>query len=383
MENEPLSDSFNGTVRPHFRVITREGVSSLHAQSVGRRASHHTTLRWNPAERQWVALMNPLTGEASAEVSVLDGQDQVWAKRQQVASLGACLVELPPANGTLSPQFIRVRADVPLRYHIVVASENNGRISVDHILTANSVARYRYLIPSISVAPPPGYRFVQVLPMDPLRDLIATRGRMVLSIRREVVRSGEVLAEDERTVTLDGGRWDDPSVGEYSFDSVDDGGWQAQGDLAYVETSITAVGDGWFHSHFQPSHYSIYAGPDRKTFFSDNNWKFGNPNTIKQIATFGKWVEGYPVAHVDAALDAGESLVVINPFEAETSVKIHLQGHDDLSVRRSIAPLGGTRIDLGALWGPIGFPGRVRFWSRARPAWWCISPSMGSPTPPR
>ena len=192
--------------------------------------------------------------------------------------------------------------------------------------------------------------------MDPLRDLIATRGRMVLSIRREVVRSGEVLAEDERTVTLDGGRWDDPSVGEYSFDSVDDGGWQAQGDLAYVETSITAVGDGWFHSHFQPSHYSIYVGPDRKTFFSDNNWKFGNPNTIKQIATFGKWVEGYPVAHVDAALDAGESLVVINPFEAETSVKIHLQGHDDLSVRRSIAPLGGTRIDLGAALGPDRLP---------------------------
>ena len=218
------------------------------------------------------------------------------------------------------------------------------------------MARYRYLIPSISAAPPPGYRMTQVLPLEPLRELLLPGRDAVVAVRRAVLRAGEVLTEDLRQLTLHYGEWTDPSVAEFTFDSSDEEGWRTEGDIAYVETAVSLETEGWFGDHFLPSFYTVYSSPSKKTFFSDNALKFGSPNVIKQIARHGKWVEGYPVVHVDPARDANESVLVINPFEKESFVKVQSVGEPARSVRRRVPALGATRVDLSRVLGDAVLP---------------------------
>ena len=218
------------------------------------------------------------------------------------------------------------------------------------------MARYRYLIPSISAAPPPGYRMTQVLPLEPLRELLLPRRDAVLTVRRAVIRAGEALIEDVRQLVLRDGAWTDPSVAEFAFDSSDEDGWRTEGQIAYVETAVSLETEGWFRDHFLPPFYTVYSSPSKKTFFSDNALKFGSPNVIKQIARHGKWIEGYPVVHVDPSRDSSESVLVINPFEKESFVKVQTVGDPARSVRRRVAALGATRVDLLQVLGDSGLP---------------------------
>jgi hypothetical protein len=117
----------------------------------------------------------------------------------------------------------------------------------------------------------------------------------------------------------------------------------------YVETSYRmADGVPRFTVNTPPTPYSVFNAPRRKSFFSDNARKYSHPAIIGQIAKYGRYVDGYPVPHIDRDRDYGESLVLINPYRKAVLAKI--QTADGRTIPRlRVPPMSVRRVDLAQL----------------------------------
>ena len=100
-----------------------------------------------------------------------------------------------------------------------------------------------------------------------------------------------------------------------------------------------------------PSFYNVYAAPGRKTFFACHRRKFGSPQVIGQIAAFGRYVDAYPVIHIDRKRDLADSLVLINPYAKPILAKILTDDGRRFS-RLRVKPMAARMIDLAALISP-------------------------------
>jgi hypothetical protein len=206
---------------------------------------------------------------------------------------------------------------------------------------------YRYLIPIVTVAPPTGYILDQLLPLDKLRHALSTDDA-TLRVSRRVMRNGEVRSASEDELKLVAGEWVDPEVGEFTLPVVDGDAWMQGEGLAYLETQLDLLSEGEFGGPFAPAFYSLYSGPGRKSFVSDNALKYGNPVTIRQIESFGQWVEGYPACEIDPDRDTDESVVLINPFERPAVIKLEFEGRTE-TLRRRIDAQSAVRIDCASV----------------------------------
>jgi hypothetical protein len=213
---------------------------------------------------------------------------------------------------------------------------------------------YRYLIPIVTLAPPAGFTLNQLLPLDKLRAALPGPDA-VLRISRRVIRNGVSLQSSEHELRLVGNEWQNPEVGEFTLGNVDDNAWLGGDGLAFLETQIDLLSDGGFRGPFAPAFYSLYSGPGRKSFVSDNALKYGNTVTIYQIESFGQWVEGYPACEVDRDRDTDESIVLINPFARPTVANIEFEGRKE-TLRRRIDAQSGVRIDCASILTDDGAP---------------------------
>lgn len=207
------------------------------------------------------------------------------------------------------------------------------------------MAGYAYLLPIISIAPPRGYRLHQAINLNRIANLLRHRPAEIL-IERTMLRDGETLAVRCDTLQFDGKVWN----GDGTFDvaALDDDAWDIGVPVAYLETHIKLANGNSFTSQFAPPFYTVYAGPNVKTFFSDNALKYGNTVTMLQVQAFGSWVEGYPAATIDPSRDSTESVVLINPFVKPATVHVSIEGIERQR-RIRVPALSGTRLDLHAL----------------------------------
>jgi hypothetical protein len=91
----------------------------------------------------------------------------------------------------------------------------------------------------------------------------------------------------------------------------------------YVELSMTSGNnDPVFASKRVFGMYTIYSKTGKKSFLSDNSYKYGSPPVIAQIAKFGKFIDSYPVIHLDRFRNLGETLVLINPYKRPVLAKV-------------------------------------------------------------
>lgn len=209
------------------------------------------------------------------------------------------------------------------------------------------MSRYRYLIPIISVAPPPGYILAQLLPLDKLRDALGIPDA-TLRIARRVIRNGEIKFGSAQELELVDGQWQNPEVGEFTLKNMDGDAWLNGKGLAFLETQIDLLSEGGFASPFSQSAYVLYSGQGHKTFLSDSALKYGNTVTIRQIESFGEWVEGYPASEIDPSRDIDESIVLINPFARPAVVNIEFEGRKE-TVRRRVSAQSAVRIDCAQI----------------------------------
>ena len=205
------------------------------------------------------------------------------------------------------------------------------------------MAGYKYLLPLISICPPEGYRLHQSIPMKSMGDLI-DQPKMDVRITRSLVLGDRALVEQEDIFEFRDSACDSQAA-RFEIEPPISNQWREGGPLAYLETQFEILGSGQFARQFPPDFYTIYAAPERKSFFSDNALKYGNTVTILQIQAFGAWVEGYPTSMVDLDRDIDESVVLINPFLKPAVVDIALEGIDK-KVRARIEAQSGRRISL-------------------------------------
>ncbi|MGE0095637.1 MAG: hypothetical protein AB7M05_18100 [Alphaproteobacteria bacterium] len=120
----------------------------------------------------------------------------------------------------------------------------------------------------------------------------------------------------------------------------------------YLEIAITARGGARIFDDKRPvSFYAIYSKPGRKSFFSDNAYKFGAPPVIEQIARYGRYVDNYPIVHLDRTRDLGETITFINPYRKALLASI--QSFDGRKLDRlRVAAMSVRNVPLAPLLRP-------------------------------
>lgn len=204
-----------------------------------------------------------------------------------------------------------------------------------------------FLYPSITSLPR-GYDCTVAPPVSRLAATLAEPAATV-DYRFRVFVAGEVLAEHSGFVALERGE-----VVDGAPPYMDWRGEQARGrdEAGFLELEFWSRDQRpIFATRIPLAHYAIYKGPGRKSFFSDNAYKYGAPPVIDQVARFGQYLDAYPVIHLDRARNLGESIVLINPYKRPVLARI--AGHDGRQMPRlKVAPLSARMIALAAMLQP-------------------------------
>tara|TARA_B100000686_G_scaffold347104_1_gene435101 strand:- start:839 stop:1678 length:840 start_codon:yes stop_codon:yes gene_type:complete len=242
------------------------------------------------------------------------------------------------------------------------------------------MAQYFYLIPNVTIAPPPGYQLLQTIPGPALSTIIDTVDADLL-VTHEIIMDGRVLASETQELQLRNGSISPDAGLRFAVPAPEEADWFGGAQLGFLETKILATDSTTtFHGNQQPGYYTVFSGSERKTFFLDNTLKFSDPVTINQIAAFGLWVEGYPACVVDTENDVDCSFVLINPFERPAVVTLEYEGID-IRPRFKIEPLSARRISFADQLGAdaVDWRGQVYVHGRNRVAAYFVCHSFSKP----
>ena len=177
-------------------------------------------------------------------------------------------------------------------------------------------------------------------------------------------QSGELISEEPPPIIWPdaGSRWQDkPGFLELSF--------VTENDAPDFITNRVAV------------FYTIYSKPGKKSFFSDNAYKYGSPPVIAQIAEFGAFVDGHPLIHLDRKKDLGETITLINPYARPILATIKTQ--DGRVLPRTRIPASSARnIQLSQLLrdDEDSWIGQVQLTANNRIITYNIKHSLADPT---
>jgi hypothetical protein len=152
-------------------------------------------------------------------------------------------------------------------------------------------------------------------------------GNYTLSIERRHFYKSNLIKTNKSIIKLYENKWLNEAVATYKCNSIfkSKKEWKESYDLEYIETHVEIIKGGGFKNilSYTPGTYAIFSGKNKKTFFSDNQYKFGETRTISQISQFGRWLEGYPDCFFSIKKNIDESIILINPYPAKASIKVH------------------------------------------------------------
>jgi hypothetical protein len=198
------------------------------------------------------------------------------------------------------------------------------------------------------VSLPLGYDCTVVPPVQQICGRL-TVDEATVNLNISVYQEGELRHETEFQLDYRGGRY----VGEPPAPFV----WADQAELgathpAYLEMTASEPDKAAiFNSKVVVGIYSLYAKAGKKGFVSDNAYKYGAPPVIAQVAKFGRYVDAYPVIHLDRMRDLGETIVMINPYHKP--ILADLRTADGRKARRlRIPPQSARNVNLEMLLEP-------------------------------
>lgn len=200
---------------------------------------------------------------------------------------------------------------------------------------------WNYLLPTISSLPL-GYDCTIPLSYNALVRRAKALPCTVIAYHR-VYHEGRVVSENEQEIRLQPKGADVPPLDPIVWRDASESWGEHSG---FLELGFRAADESdIFASKSVLGFYAVYSRPGKKSFFSDNAYKYGSPPIISQIATFGKFIDGYPVVHLDRDRDLGETIVLINPYQRPVLARMLTQDGRSIS-RIKIPPLSARNARL-------------------------------------
>ncbi len=194
-----------------------------------------------------------------------------------------------------------------------------------------------FLYPTITSVPC-GYSYYSTIPVPRLLATLATKDADILIVFK-AFHDADCKVQEERLVTVRDctlvGAPPRPFLMEDHSDK-----WGVE--PGFVEMTFSSLyGKPVFLSKRPFAFYTVFSAVGKKSFLTDNTFKFGSPPVIDQIAMFGRFTDSYPIVHVDRMRDLGESLIVINPYQQ--AILFQVVSHDDRKSRRVRIPARTAR----------------------------------------
>jgi hypothetical protein len=167
-----------------------------------------------------------------------------------------------------------------------------------------------YLMPTLTSIPG-GYTFYSAIPMPRLLASLIVPDADI-RVAYNAVHDGQCKVSEERMICVRDGALKGPEPAPFSLEDQLET-WGAE--PGFVEFTFESANASQIFETKRPlSFYSVYSSPGKKSFLTDNSYKFGSPPVIDQIAKFGRYNDSYPIVHIDRTRDIGESLILINPY---------------------------------------------------------------------
>ena len=231
-----------------------------------------------------------------------------------------------------------------------------------------------FLFPTITSLPAGYDCTVSVAPAILAARLVSGTG--TIDVHYAVFHAGRQEAEQTASVEYVQGRARGAPIKPFVWrDTVPD--WAG----GYLEIAITARGGARIFDAKRPvSFYAIYSKPGKKSFFSDNAYKFAAPPVIEQIARYGRYVDNYPMVHLDRARDLGETITFINPYRKALLASIKTSDGRILQ-RQRVNPMSVHNVRLIALLRPEEpeWFGQIQITATNRVVTYDVKHSLGDP----
>jgi len=232
-----------------------------------------------------------------------------------------------------------------------------------------------FIFPSITSLPA-GYDCAISIPTA--RILSKTRQDGVIECRMRVFCEGEVRYEHEFHIERRNGRFDLDRV-DFNWPNQSEQWGKSAG---FLEIGFRSADDLPLFRNFRViPFYAIYSMPGKKSFFSDSAFRYGSPPIINQIARFGRYVDTYPVVHLNRERDLGETLALINPYEKAILSTIETQDGRKIK-RRRVEPNSVLNVRLSELLEPdeAEWRGQIQLHATNRLVTFHIKHSFRDPT---
>lgn len=203
---------------------------------------------------------------------------------------------------------------------------------------------FNYIIPRVGVLFP-GFDCVASAPTSAMASHLVHPTASILMTTR-VVHEGEVVEEVTTPLHFRDGMLESPEPVTYVWS----GSRLSSSDHpAFIEVSYRCeAGQALFQRKMPRSFYLTYSRSGQKSFLMDASIKYANPRIISQIERFSKYVDTYPIVHIDRMRDQGESLYFLNPYSKP--VVADIVGNDGRKMPRFRIPAAAVRrLDLSPL----------------------------------
>tara|TARA_B100000787_G_C16165609_1_gene283698 strand:- start:8 stop:814 length:807 start_codon:yes stop_codon:yes gene_type:complete len=174
--------------------------------------------------------------------------------------------------------------------------------------------KFPYIYTTI-VTLPLGYHTRVMVPVSKIQERVSKNvSDYNIEVKFIAFRKGENFFEESKIINK-------LSSGILEFEISDQDGLcsdSGYAELTFVEKNHQPI----FNSRTVMSFYTSYYHENKKSFLSDNAYKFGSPTTILQMAKIKKYIDTYPTVEIDKEKDLDETLVFINPYKRIIKAKI-------------------------------------------------------------
>jgi len=232
-----------------------------------------------------------------------------------------------------------------------------------------------YVYPTI-VSLPLGYDCTVEIPNDEIEARLDPKlASAKVTVRAQGYRMGRMFYEKSHELEYRFGKLSGEVVDPFI---IEDGMEAGETVPAYLELMIESTDEApIFTSKRVFGGYTIYSKRGKKSFLSDNSYKYGSPPVIGQMAKFGKYVDAYPVIHLDRRRDLGEALVFINPYRRPIVARIATRDGRQLP-RLRVEPESALNVQLSALLedGEESWAGHIQVTANNRLVTFSIKHSM-------